>query len=93
MRVRYLERAVADLTRIEAYLRSESPRGAARVGARIRKRAQDLAQFPFQGTRSRQRKNLYQLYVTKTPYILVYRVENDEVQIITIVHTSQRRRS
>jgi toxin ParE1/3/4 len=92
VKVRYLQRAVADLIRIEAHIRAESPRGAARVGARIRKRAGDLAQFPFQGTRSR-RHGVFQLYVAKTPYILIYRLENDEVQIITVVHTSQRRRT
>lgn len=91
MRVRYLDQAVRDLIRIEAYLREHSPRGAARVGARIRKRANDLSQFPDQGTPSR-RHGLRQLYVTKTPYILIYRVRDDEVHIITIVHASQRRR-
>jgi toxin ParE1/3/4 len=92
VKVRYLERAVNDLIKIEEHLRSESPRGAARIGSRIRKRADDLAQFPFQGTKSR-RADLFQLYVAKTPYILIYRVKGEEVHIITIVHTSQRRRS
>lgn len=92
MKVRFLKRAIRDLNRIEAYIRAESPSGAKRIGARLRKRAQDLAQFPFQGTQS-VRHDLYQLYVTRTPYILIYRVRDDEVQILTIVHASQRRRS
>lgn len=92
MRVRFTARALRDLNRINAYILSESPSGAARIGARIRKRANDLAQFPFQGTKS-QRQDLFQLYVSQTPYMLIYRVRADEVQIVTIVHTSQRRRS
>lgn len=89
MRVRFLKRAVQDLIHIEAYTRKESPRGAARIGARIRKRADDLAQFPEQGTASG-KAGVRQLYVAKTPYILIYRIKGDEVQIITILHTSNR---
>ena len=92
MKVRFLKRAVRDLHQIEEYIRAESPSGAARVGARIRKRAEDLGQFPFQGTKS-EHADLFQLYVARTPYILIYRVRNDEVHVITVVHASQRRRS
>lgn len=90
MKVRFLKRAVQDLINIDAYTREHSPRGAARVGARIRKRADDLAQFPEQGTRS-DKANVWQLYVAQTPYILIYRIEKNEVQIITILHASNRR--
>lgn len=90
MRVRFLKRAVQDLINIEAYTREHSPRGAARVGERIRKRAYDLAQFPEQGTAS-EKAGVRQLYVAKTPYMRIYRIKRDEVQIITILHTSNRR--
>lgn len=90
MKVRFLKRAVQDLIDIEAYTRQHSPRGAARIGARIRKRADDLAQFAEQGTPS-DRVDVRQLYVAKTPYILIYRIRRQEVQIITILHTSNRR--
>ena len=90
MKVRFLKRAVQALINIEAYTRQHSPRGAARVGARIQKRANDLAQFPEQGTQS-EKAGVRQLYVSQTPYILIYRVKRDEVQIITILHTSNRR--
>lgn len=90
MKVRFLKRAVQDLINIDEYTREHSPKGAARVGARIRKRANDLAQFPESGQPST-KVGLRQLYVAKTPYILIYRVRDDEVQIITILHTSRRR--
>jgi toxin ParE1/3/4 len=90
VKVRFLKRAVQDLINIDNFTRKESPRGAARIGARIRKRADDLAQFPEQGTAS-DKVGVRQLYVAKTPYILVYRIKNDEVQIITILHASNRR--
>lgn len=90
MKVRFLKRAVQDLMEIEAYTRRHSPQGAARVGARIRKRAYDLAQFPEQGTES-PKAGVRQIYVGKAPYMLIYRVQGEEVQILTILHTSRRR--
>lgn len=90
MRVRFLKRAVQDLLNIETYTREHSPRGASRIGARLKKRAEDLAQFPEQGTES-EKAGIRQVYVAQTPYILIYRIKGDEVQIITILHTSNRR--
>ena len=90
--VRFLKRAIQDLIEIDEHTRAHSPRGAARVGARIRKRADDLARFPESGTLS-EKTGLRQLYVAKAPYMLIYRVRGNEVQIITILHTSRNRRS
>lgn len=90
MKVRFLKRAVQDLNAIDEYTRERSPRGATRIGARIRKRVDDLAHFPEMGTAS-DKAGLRQLYVAKAPYILIYRIRDDEVQIITILHTSRRR--
>ena len=92
MKVRFLELALADLHRIEDYLRERSKAGADRVAGRIRKRIADLAQFPDQGTASRRRRGARQIYVTKTPYIVVYRVTSEEVQILAVIHAKQRKR-
>ena len=92
MKVRFLARAAQDLARIAERTRTESPAGAARIGARLKKRADDLTLFPEQGTLS-PRTGLREIYVTRTPYILIYRVAANQVQIITIVHAKQRRRS
>jgi toxin ParE1/3/4 len=92
LKVRYLARALRDLRRIDEFVRRESPARARDTGERIEKRIADLALFPLQGTQSA-RRNLRQLYVTRTPYIVIYRVVRREVQIVTIVHASQQRRS
>lgn len=69
-KVRFLKRAIQDLIEIDEHTRAHSPRGAARVGARIRKRADDLARFPESGTLS-EKTGLRQLYVAKAPYMLI----------------------
>ena len=91
MRVRYTKRALGDLADIEAYLRKRSPQGAARIGARIRKRINDLAQFPRQSAQ-RPSSSVRILVVTRTPYLVIYRVTT-EVEIIAIIHSAQERRS
>lgn len=91
MKVRYTRRARDDLIRIEAYLRQHSPHGAARVGARIRKRIDDLAQFPRQSTQLGRVGDTRMLVVTRTRYLVVYRVTH-EVEIITVIHASQQHR-
>jgi len=91
VRIRYTKRALNDLARIEAYTKKHSPGGAARIGARLRDRVDDLLQFPDQAPVG-ERRGLRQLFVSRTPYIVIYRVRTD-IEIVTIVHVSQRRRS
>lgn len=89
MRLRYTKRALGDLAGIEAYLRQHSPRGAARIGARVRKRIDDLIQFPQQSAQSDSDARM--LVVTRTPYIVIYRITR-EVEILAIIHSAQHRR-
>jgi toxin ParE1/3/4 len=91
VKVRYTKRALRDLQAIEKYIRKHSPGGAARVGARIRQRIDDLALFPDQGAPSKSGARM--IVVTQTPYLAIYRVVAQEVQIVTIVHGMRARRS
>ncbi len=88
MIVRYSKRALRDLEQIAAYTRKLSPKGAARVGSRIKSRIDALLQFPDQGSPAGE---LRMIVVTRTPYIVVYRVTSD-IEILTIVHHARKRR-
>ena len=90
MKIAYTKRALADLKRIQAYTKKHSPRGAARIGARIRKRIGDLLQFPDQGALL-ERGGRRMLVVTQTPYLVVYRVTAD-IEILAVLHSSQESR-
>ncbi|MES1197473.1 MAG: type II toxin-antitoxin system RelE/ParE family toxin [Pseudomonadota bacterium] len=91
MKIRYTKRALRDLSHLELFLKAHSPRGASRVASRIRKRINDLELFPYQGSPAKQGRRM--LVVTQTPYLVIYRATDVEVQILTIIHASQRRRS
>lgn len=85
------ERAKRDFDSLVAYTRKHSPRGAERMVTRILKRIDDLASMPHQG--SLLPKNLRRLEITKTPYLLIFRVRGDAIHLLTILHGRRNRRS
>jgi toxin ParE1/3/4 len=82
-------RAKRDFDSLVAYTHKHSPRGAKRIAARIQKRIDDLADMPHQG--SLLPKNLRRLEITETPYLLIFRVEANSVQLVRILHGRRNR--
>ena len=89
--INWSERAKRDLAMLSAYTAKHSPRGARRVVRRILKRIDDLVEMPEQG--SLLPKGLRRLEVTQTPYLLIFKLEGDEVRIVRILHGRRNRRS
>ena len=89
MRVRYTPRAFADREAIFEYLDKRNPRAAREVKAFIDKRVSSLQNFP---TRHRLIKelNVRALWLGGYPFIVYYRVGQDEVSIIHIRHAARR---
>ena len=89
MKIRFTPTALDDLLRIRDYLLEH--RGAdqaARVGARIRAAIDLLIEYPYLGhlgevPGSRVRK------VTGQPYVVIYRVTEETVEITHIYHERQ----
>jgi len=75
-----------------AFIRSESPAGATRVGERILAAVALLREFPELAPASRKHRGLRQLVVAKTPYLVIYRIEAGQIEIRAVVHAGQRRR-
>lgn len=91
MEVVWGEGAREDFDRAVDFMTEQSPAGAQRVGAKILKAVALLEHFPEIAPASKHR-GLRQLVVTKTPYLVVYRVEADRVEIRAVIHAKQRRR-
>ena len=83
MRLRYTPRATADLNSIFAYIDEHSPAGAIHVKARIQQLVEGLTDFPFAG-REAGFRNVRMLVAGRFPYLIFYRVVEDEVQIIHV---------
>lgn len=72
------------------YISQDSPKGAARVHEQILSMVGLLADWPDLGRQGR-RRDLRELVVPRTPYIVLYRRTPAEVIVLRVVHGSQRR--
>jgi len=91
MKLRYTERAIADLEAIEAYIAQHNPRASVAVGERIRGAIELLADFPGLG-RARDAE-VRVLPLVTNPYVVYYSVDAsaDEVAILHVRHGRRRR--
>lgn len=88
MRLRYTPRAKLDLAEIHDYIAQENPQAAKQVVRVIRKAAEVLPQNPQVG-RSGRVAGTRELTVGRFPFMLAYRIDADEVQILSVIHTAR----
>jgi toxin ParE1/3/4 len=86
--VRWAPRAVDDLERIFRYLEKSNPAAARRVVQSIYEDASSLQTFPERGRLSR-RPGARELVCAPWPYILVYRIERQAIEIARVWHAAQ----
>lgn len=87
MRLRYAPKAARELDALLTHLAEESPQGARRVAAAIRRAEQVLLDHPHIGQRTSARPPLVRrLVVRPSPYILFYELSDDVLSVIGIRH-------
>ena len=89
MRLRWTAPAAQALEGIQDYIAKDNPRAAYAVAQRIRSAVNNLEQHPKIGRAGRIR-DVYELVIPGTPYIVPYRIKNDEIQILSVYHASRR---
>lgn len=89
MRLVWLKRAVTDLETISNDIARENPAAADAVELRIITSIDHLPEFPEAGRTGRV-KDTREVAVVEYPYIVVYRIKGDEVQVLTVRHTSRQ---
>ena len=89
MRLRWTVPALRDLEQIGDYIARDNPAAANRVISRILDQADILMGYPHLGRPGRVRETR-ELVATDTPYILPYRVRDEEVQILAVIHGARR---
>jgi toxin ParE1/3/4 len=87
VKVRWLLSATVALRAIHAHIAVENPKAARRVVRGIRSATDHLRDFPASG-RNGTVPGTREVVVPGLPYLLVYRVTDNEVQIIRIFHTA-----
>ena len=83
MKLRWSLRARRDLRSIKAYLLERNPTADERIGAEIVRVARRLEVFPQLG-RPAHRSNLRLMQVPSLPYLIPYRVDGENVEIVAV---------
>ena len=81
--------ALNDLAAIRAYIAEHNPVAAAGVAARIALATARIAEMPLIGRHGKV-AGTREWPVRRTPYLVIYRVAADEVEITTVRHSARR---
>ena len=90
MKIRWSKAAEADLNAIHHYIMNKNPRAADDVNLRIVSSSRRLLDFPEIG-RSTDRLLFRLLPVTGLPYLLLYRVSKDYIEIGSVIDGRMKR--
>jgi addiction module RelE/StbE family toxin len=89
VRIRWLNEAVSDLVEIRKYIAADKPQTANKVAALIRQGVEPLAEHPDIG-RSGRIEGTRELILTALPYIIPYRVKDDNIEILRVLHAARK---
>ena len=89
MRIRWSTPAAQDLFRIIEYIRAENAPASLRVARAIYESVGSLQSFPYLGRQGRV-EGTRELPVPSLPFLVVYRVTSEHVEIAGVIHGAQR---
>jgi toxin ParE1/3/4 len=89
MQLRWSPAAAEDLFRIIEYIRHENPVAAQRVAQTIYESAGSLKSFPNKGRGGRV-EGTRELPLPPLPFVVVYRIREDIVEIANVIHGAQK---
>lgn len=88
-KVIWFKRAVWDLQSVKDFISHDNPGAAQQVVSRIKKTVSQLIEHPGIGRPGRV-PGTRELVVNHTPFILPYRVRDNRIEILRILHASRR---
>ncbi len=86
MRVTWSPTAIADLRDIYTYIAADNPEAADRMRARIITAAERLLSDYYAAGRNGRIEGTRELVVPRTRYVVPYKIKEDEVLILRVVH-------
>ncbi|MBF8276714.1 MAG: addiction module toxin, RelE/StbE family [Candidatus Brocadiaceae bacterium] len=85
MKIRWLSDAVDDLIEISDYIANDNPNAARDIAVRIKHSIDSLKEYQSIGRPGRV-EGTRELVVSGLPYIIPYRVKNNVVEILRVLH-------
>jgi plasmid stabilization system protein ParE len=89
VKVVWTRRAIINLAEISTYLQTYDKGAADRIVDDIERCVTRLTEFPFRGRIGRRRRTR-ELVIPRTPYIVAYRLDGDNVLVLAVVHGARR---
>ncbi|NNM59294.1 MAG: type II toxin-antitoxin system RelE/ParE family toxin [Legionellales bacterium] len=89
MIIRWLDEAVNDLQSLRRYIAQDNDTAAVRVVKQILHSIGLLSEQPAMGRPGRV-ANMRELIIANTPYIVPYRVKNNAIEILRVLHCSMK---
>jgi len=77
-----------DIRQIYNHISQHNVKNALSVAFEIEQKIENLSDFPYMGTEGRV-AGTRELYISKYPYVVVYRVSSNEIYIVAIFRGSQ----
>jgi toxin ParE1/3/4 len=90
MNVRFSSKALSDLDQIRSFIGKENPAAASRLVTRLLELAWALSNNPKEG-RKTDEPGIHVLIAPHLNYLIFYRIDEAEVQILHIRHTARSR--
>ena len=89
MKVVWFKKAIWDLESAKNYITQDDPLAAQQVVSRIKETVSLLSEQPGIGRPGRV-PNTKELVVDRTPYILPYRVRDNRIEILRVLHAARQ---
>lgn len=89
MKIIWLDGAICDLDALFEYIGMESPPAAFAMLELIERRVGQLADHPLLGRVGRV-ATTRELVIAGTPFIVVYRAQSNQVDILAVIHSAMR---
>ena len=89
MRIRWLKKAAMDLEDLYEYIASDNPNAAGKEVEKVVEYVELLKDNPAMGRAGRV-PHTRELVIPGTPYITAYRIKNNDLQILRVIHGARK---
>ncbi len=89
MKLKWTRLALQDMQHLHGYIAEDNPIAARQMVSRIFEAVQNLKKHPNMG-RAGRCSGTRELILAQTPYIVVYALKENEIQIVAVIHVSMR---
>ena len=89
MRVKWLDFALSDLDSIEEYIARKNPGAAVRVVLSVIAAVELLVEQPGLGRTGRV-EGTKEIVLTDIPYTVAYRIKNERVEVLRVLHQARQ---